>query len=299
MGTVKLKEVDSCLYRPLWLRTDPLLEYQHRYDWERIEAQRAKAIDSLHTAHWNNCRALCAAVWANLRSFTTNAQFLDDGFFSLRTDADTEIDQLESLLKRLIPWRNGPYLIQGHPIDAEWRSDFKWERIQKHLPNLKDKRIAEVGCNNGYVMARLRDLGPRLIVGLDPSERCFFQFELMQAFLRDERLHFELGTGALLEAFENFFDFILCQGVIYHRKDPIGFLQDLNCGLRLHGTVLLESMCIAQAGSQALCVSGRYAKMHNVYFIPTPAALVTWLETAGFEVLKVFCLEKTTSEEQR
>jgi len=47
-----------------------------------------------------------------------------------------EHKRLESLLKKLKPWRKGPYHIHGLHIDTEWRSDFKWDRLADfHLLN--------------------------------------------------------------------------------------------------------------------------------------------------------------------
>lgn len=299
MSNALPREIESCLYRPLWNRLDPLGKFPDRFDWDVIEVKRAKAIESLHTKHWDNCRSLCAKVCSNLIGHETAFEVGGAGELNFSSEQADEIPYLDRLIARLIPWRNGPFKFSTFDIDAEWRTNLKWDRIKPHLPDLKDKRIAEVGCNNGYTMARLLEFDPRLVVGLDPSERCFFQFELMQAYLREPRLHYELASSSLLKAFRYFFDFILCQGVIYHRKDPLGFLKELHSGLKRNGQLLIESMCIAEASSNALCVSGRYAKMHNVYFIPTPKVLATWLESAGFEVLKVFGLEKTTPHEQR
>lgn len=37
----------------------------------------------------------------------------------------------------LIPWRKGPFRLGDLAIDAEWRSDKKWDRIAPDLPDLK------------------------------------------------------------------------------------------------------------------------------------------------------------------
>ncbi len=52
--------------------------------------------------------------------------------------SDKQSDLLLSLLKQLTPWRKGPYDLFGIPIDTEWHSDWKWERIKDHLAPLDD-----------------------------------------------------------------------------------------------------------------------------------------------------------------
>jgi tRNA (mo5U34)-methyltransferase len=43
----------------------------------------------------------------------------------------------------------------------------------------------------------------------------------------------------------------------------------------------------------------RYAKMPNVYFIPTVPVLFTWLKSAGFKNIRCADVSVTTIEEQR
>src|SRR5690606_8399987 len=62
--------------------------------------------------------------------------------------SDSERQQLEAALRRLIPWRKGPFELFGVLIDTEWRSDWKWERLLPHLSPLEGRSILDVGCGN-------------------------------------------------------------------------------------------------------------------------------------------------------
>ena len=57
---------------------------------------------------------------------------------------------LQATLMGLHPWRKGPYNLFGMPLDTEWRSDWKWDRVLPHLAPLKGRTILDVGCGNGY-----------------------------------------------------------------------------------------------------------------------------------------------------
>ena len=54
-------------------------------------------------------------------------------------------EELKELLMRLHPWRKGPLELAGIQIDAEWRSDWKWQRIASHL-DLNQKTVLDIGC---------------------------------------------------------------------------------------------------------------------------------------------------------
>lgn len=50
---------------------------------------------------------------------------------------------------------------------------------------------------------------------------------------------------------------------------------------------------------EVLVPKGRYAKMRNVWFIPTPKTLLNWLQRAGFTHVRLIDVAITTFEEQR
>ena len=60
---------------------------------------------------------------------------------------DKERNYIEKELKKLQPWRKGPFNLFGIDVDSEWRSDMKWDRIAPHLPSLKGQCVLDIGCN--------------------------------------------------------------------------------------------------------------------------------------------------------
>ena len=56
------------------------------------------------------------------------------GAVCLGDDKTLNVEETKILtrsLESLIPWRKGPFSICGIEIDSEWRSDLKWNRLQK------------------------------------------------------------------------------------------------------------------------------------------------------------------------
>ncbi|MGB6329760.1 MAG: tRNA 5-methoxyuridine(34)/uridine 5-oxyacetic acid(34) synthase CmoB [Halarcobacter sp.] len=208
-----------------------------------------------------------------------------------------EFDLIVETAKKLIPWRKGPFNIFGLEIDSEWQSNIKYNLIRPHF-NLKDKVVADIGCNNGYYMFRMLEDKPKKLVGFDPSALTLHQFEFINHFLKSDIIYEMLGVEHL-EYYNHKFDFIFMLGVLYHRPDPVGTLKSLARGLNSKGEILIDTFMID--GEEELCLTPnkRYSKIPNIYFIPTISALKNWLSRAGFENIEVIAITTTTSDEQR
>ena len=88
-------------------------------------------------------------------------------------------EQIRENLRAFMPWRKGPFSVFGIDIDAEWRSEKKWQRLVPELPDLRDKVIADIGCNNGYYMFRMVPYQPKVVVGFEPSVQHYYCFQAL------------------------------------------------------------------------------------------------------------------------
>ena len=66
-----------------------------------------------------------------------------------------------------------------------------------------------------------------------------------------------------------------------------------------NGTIVLETMIIDGDENTVFTPMDRYAKMHNVWFIPSVKCCEKWLQKCGFKDIKVVDVTKTTTAEQR
>ena len=69
--------------------------------------------------------------------------------------------------------------------------------------------------------------------------------------------------------------------------------------LRQNGTLFLESLVYPGDEPLAFCPPERYAKMRNVWFIPTVSCLIGWIEKAGFVEVEELATTQVTITEQR
>lgn len=205
---------------------------------------------------------------------------------------------IKSKLQNLIPWRKGPYKVADVEVDCEWRSDFKWKRIENHI-NLKDKRVLDIGCGNGYHCWRMLEKKPKWILGIDPNILFNLQFRFINQFSKCENIDvIPLGIEDLPKELA-LFDTVFSMGVLYHRKSPIEHLYELKSLLSSGGELILETLIVDGDSQTVLVPKGRYAKMKNVWFIPSVDALILWLSKVGFKNIQVVDISVTTADEQR
>lgn len=218
---------------------------------------------------------------------------------TVRVQSDETVDHelIEQLARMMMPWRKGPFDLFGLHIDTEWRSDLKYNFLRPHF-NLTGKKVADIGCNNGYYMFRMLEDAPSKLVGFDPSALFKTQFDFINHFVQSDIVYELLGVEHL-PFYEEKFDVIFCLGVLYHRSDPVAMLKALAQGLEREGEVFLDTFIIDGDEPVALCPSESYSKISNVYFVPTLKALENWCYRAGFKEFEVLGSVVTTSEEQR
>jgi tRNA (mo5U34)-methyltransferase len=206
---------------------------------------------------------------------------------------------LEQALRQLHPWRKGPFCLFGLHIDSEWRSDWKWQRLHLHIQPLRDRLVLDVGCGNGYHLWRMRGAGARLVLGIDPTLLFVHQFAALQHYIRDPRAGLLPLTLEELPAKMELFDTVFSMGVLYHRRSPFDHLQELREALRPGGELVLETLVIEGGAGQVLVPKDRYARMRNVWFIPSVPELQHWLARAGFLDVRCVDVTVTSTGEQR
>jgi tRNA (mo5U34)-methyltransferase len=212
-------------------------------------------------------------------------------------DSDRRI--ITDHLKAFMPWRKGPFSVFGIDIDAEWRSEKKWQRVRPALPDLSGKIIADIGCNNGYYMFRMFPAHPRLVLGFEPSVQHYYCFKALQGMAGCPGLDIDLLGVEHLPLFSSCFDVVFLMGIIYHRPSPVDTLRDILTALKPGGTLIVESQAIPGDAPLALFPTDTYAKVPGTYFVPTGTCLCNWMSKAGFEDIELFYRHPMSGTEQR
>jgi tRNA (mo5U34)-methyltransferase len=210
-----------------------------------------------------------------------------------------ERNRLRDLLLQLKPWRKGPFDLCGVNIDAEWRSDLKWQRLKNEIAPLRHRAVLDVGCGNGYYALRMLGSGARLVIGIEPTLLYVCQFLAIQQLLSVEFVHVLPLRIQELPPESRAFDTTFSMGVLYHQRDPLEHMQQLSNTLRPGGELVMETLILPGTESAIRVPDSRYARMRNIWHLPTVAALEDWLTQAGFCNIRTVDVSSTTIEEQR
>lgn len=242
----------------------------------------------------------------SLPKITTTQVFLDSDTVVIGSENDINTEQYELLhsqLKNMSPWRKGPYNLFGIFIDTEWRSDWKWQRIEPHISKLHGRRVLDVGCGSGYHCWRMLGAGAEYVLGIDPTLRFLIQQMICQHYIQSSKFDFiPLGIEELPEKM-SYFDTTFSMGILYHRRDMQQHIHELRDTLRDGGELILETLIVDEdcdgLVDGVLIPKDRYAAMRNVWNIPTIARLERELQLAGFTNIQ--CIEEnvTSLDEQR
>jgi tRNA (mo5U34)-methyltransferase len=137
------------------------------------------------------------------------------------------------------------------------------------------------------------------VIGIDPSPLSTVQFWALQKYLRQDGIHLlPVGIEQVPPRLRAF-DTVFSMGVLYHRRSPMDHLQELLGCLRPGGQLVLETLVIEGGRQDVLVPPGRYARMGNVWFLPSCEALLEWVRKIGFRDPRVVDVTVTTTGEQR
>ncbi|GAV20899.1 tRNA (mo5U34)-methyltransferase [Mariprofundus micogutta] len=214
-------------------------------------------------------------------------------------DTDMSTAEIEAALKQMHPWRKGPFEVFGVHIDTEWHSDWKWDRLQQAISPLAGRTILDVGCGSGYHLWRMLACDAKMVVGIDPTPLFSMHFATIKRYVPDAAAFIlPVGIEDMPHKMQSF-DTVFSMGILYHRKSPIDHLIELKELLNDGGELVLDTLVIEGDETQCLMPHGRYAKMRNVWFIPSVDMLRLWMKRAGYKSVNVIDVSPTSIEEQR
>lgn len=257
----------------------------------------AQSLDSLGLGHWN--KELGPLLRERLTGKTHGDWRRWNDVIDTLPTACGNAGRLHELLKGLHPWRKGPLTLGGVEIDTEWRSDWKWARLKDAIAPLDGRKVLDVGSGNGYYALEMRKAGAAVVIGVDPTLLFAMQFLAINVFAQDPAVFILPLRLEETPPANKVFDTTFSMGVLYHQREPLDHLRRLQTTLRAGGQLVLETIYLPGHDLRAETPDGRYARMRNVWSLPTVPLLNKWLEEAGYVDIEVVDQTVTTTDEQR
>lgn len=198
-----------------------------------------------------------------------------------------EDERLRREAERLGPFFQGPFPItQNLTITGAYDGRPKCQQILgPMLPqSLAGKRVLEIAANAGFDSFFINLRGPREYVAIEPHpvfhEQALFLNSLYRARIDFRRLAWQ----ELSPDVQGTFDLVVCIGLLYHEPSPMELLAKLNQMTALGGTVLLETLVVAEEANApaAKFVEGSYRGDPSVWWIPTIPCVEAMLRASGF-----------------
>jgi tRNA (mo5U34)-methyltransferase len=225
--------------------------------------------------------------------------FAQNGKVVISCEKKTDNEIIRAALREFMPWRKGPWKILNIDIDTEWRSDLKWERVAK-LCDFTGKIVLDIGSSNGYYCYRAALSGAKFVLGVDPSVYSYFQSQIPAKLCPQIPVKTLPLAQSDLPKNMPVFDIVFSMGVLYHHKNPEEHLSHIYDLLAENGEIILETLVVDdEKYPNGLTPKGRYAKMRNVYLIPSISRVESLLKSMNFKNIRLADITKTTSAEQR
>lgn len=109
--------------------------------------------------------------------------------------------------------------------------------FEKIIPNLKEKKILDLGCGRGEFLTAMKSRGYD-IIGVEPDP---YKEEAIERNKKDNNTEVEVlrASGEAMPFQSETFDFIYCNDVLEHCKDPRQLLKEIYRVLKPKGQVYL------------------------------------------------------------
>ena len=207
--------------------------------------------------------------------------------------------KVEAQLQKFIPWRKGPFNLFGIRIDSEWRGELKWQRMVDEISPLNGRNVLDVGSGNGYFGYRMIEAGASSVIGLEPHLAYVAQAWVLSHFAPSINNFILPIPLSKLPNPCRYFDTVFSMGVLYHRRSPIDHIFELRQALKPGGELVLETIYVDGPEGYCLTPKETYARMRNIWFLPTILTIKNWLSRAAFSDVQIIDESPTTVLEQR
>lgn len=197
---------------------------------------------------------------------------------------------VDDILPDLGLFLQGPFPLPGNRVTrSAWdcRGKLGAYRAAGVVPLIEGSRVLDVGCNAGYDTFLMRSLGAIEAVGIEPYG-FYYQASFLNAVYHVPGVSFlNLGWEDLDPRHFGNFDFVNCQGLIYHVRTPMLLIERLAAIMRPGATLLMETHILLETSSQAQFIEGSFWGDATYWWIFGDQCLMGMLRSGGFKDVRM------------
>lgn len=155
--------------------------------------------------------------------------------------------------------------------------------------NLHGRSCLDVGTQDGGMAFEMEKKGAQLVVAIDIQDRP--QFRLAHSLLKSRVRYLpdfhvdDLQARMAAEALGPF-DLVLCSGVLYHVRDPLGVLVQIRNIMKPGGLAVIATACI---GSEEIAMyfnaAGGIINEPTTFWLPTASCVKYLMKACSFKIL--------------
>lgn len=243
---------------------------------------------------WTLVRCLgCRLVWLNPRPIPEDVRKLYTEYFTHVPPrrVNTRLTPLRRAIKRAVLASAFGYKQLAHgSVERTVGRVFSWvgplrEMVGQDVrwldaPPGRRRRLLDVGCGNGRFLARMLDLGWK-VVGVEPDHQA--------VNVAWEKLGDDVFRGTLEEAsfLEESFDAITMNHVIEHLWDPVSTLKECHRLLKSGGRLVVVTPNLYSLAHKLFREAWRGLEPPRHFFVFSSHSLQACAKRAGLRVLKL------------
>jgi len=202
------------------------------------------------------------------------------------------INKVEEL-GALQPWNHSIELPYGVNTIAKQQVSHgknlvKWSRIREFIEmiNVRDMRVLDVGCSEGFFSLKLAELGAREVVGVDADELRIKKAKSVSEILGASNITYEAADifNSSMDKYGHF-DFVLCMGFLHRVSYPYRAARQLT---EIGDTILFEWKSLREGNFDlpVMKFCGGRSKDSNIYsglyWLPSVQCVIDMLRSLGF-----------------
>jgi SAM-dependent methyltransferase len=197
---------------------------------------------------------------------------------------------VDDVLFHLGLFLQGPFPLPGNRVTrSAWDCRGKLGAYEAAgiIPQIIGSRVLDIGCNAVYDTFLMSSLGAIEAVGIEPHGFYHHASFLNAVYDLPGVSFLNLGWEDLEPRFFGGFDFVNCQGLIYHVKKPMLLIEKLSSIMRPGATLLMETHVLLETSSQAQFVEGPFWGDESYWWIFGDQCLMGMLRSSGFKDVRM------------